>query len=436
MNSALSVLEADPAAPLFRRFKSGDGDHVLIIPHSRVFDLPEELGQQEDNIERLFAVLGQTALGEESLDRIATPNPQSISLNVSSSCNLSCSYCYASQGSFEGAQSSTMTWDVAKAAVDRLLLVADQSSPITIGFLGGEPFVNRRLIHQVVEYASARAIDRKLDVRFSVTTNGTLLNEDDLRLLRNHRFAVTVSIDGGGQVQNLQRPTTNSAQSSFVQLITATGQLLRNPGRAQISARATVMRRNLELRERFENIVAIGFPEVGFAPLRSSRNGEALRDEDWTRYLDRMIDVAKPELERAKQGSPIRLTNLAVALKQIHRGASSPYPCGAGGGYFSVSASGDWYACHRAIGDPQFQLGDNADLSPALRQKFLMDRHVHSQAACRSCWARYLCSGGCHQEASSRSDSSCGFIRGWLDFCLASYCELSTAQPHYFSNLL
>jgi len=327
-----------------------------------------------------------------------------------------------------------MSWQVAKGAVDRLFLEASSHSPITVGFLGGEPFVNRSLVHRVVEYASSKALRRQLNVRFSVTTNGTLLNDADLALIRNHQFAVTVSIDGGSQVQNQQRPAANSAKASFDQLITAAGQLVKNPGRAHVSARATVKRGEFRLCERFDDIVALGYEEAGFAPLRSSADGSALLDDDWPRYLDAMIEAAKPELDRARQGLPIRLTNLAVALKQIHRGASSPYPCGAGGGYFSVSASGEWYACHRAIGNSQFRLGDNDGLSSSLRNSFLIDRHVHSQAACRTCWARYLCSGGCHQEASSRSDSSCGFIRGWLDFCLASYCELTAAVPDYFSD--
>jgi len=147
-----------------------------------------------------------------------------------------------------------------------------------------------------------------------------------------------------------------------------------------------------------------------------------------------MIEVAQPELERAYRGESIRLTNLAVALKQLYRGASSPYPCGAGGGYFSVAANGDWYACHRAIGAPAYRMGNNAGLEPGRRIEFLTERHVHSQSACRQCWARYLCSGGCHQEASSRTDSSCGFIRGWLEFCLSAYCDLTQRRPEFFAS--
>ncbi|QLH38116.1 MAG: radical SAM protein [Defluviicoccus sp.] len=141
-----------------------------------------------------------------SLDRISEPLPQSISLNVSSSCNLGCAYCYAGRGGFAGVQPRPMAWDVARAAIDRLLAVAEPGAPVTIGFLGGEPFANRKLIHEAVAYATASGGRLGLDVRFSVTTNGTLLRAPDLPLLRRHPFAVTVSLDGSAEVQDAQRP--------------------------------------------------------------------------------------------------------------------------------------------------------------------------------------------------------------------------------------
>jgi uncharacterized protein len=325
-----------------------------------------------------------------------------------------------------------MSWEVARAAIDSLLGSADRSAPVTVGFLGGEPFVSRHLIHRAVHYAAAEGKRLGLDVRFSVTTNGTLLEEDDLELLRENPFAVTVSIDGGELVQNRQRPTLGG-QESYQLLCAGTRSLLANPGTTLVAARATVTHSDFNLRERFDAVLALGFREAGFAPLRSSKSGDALRDEDWPGYLSAMIEVAQPELERAYRGEGIRLTNLAVALKQLYRGASSPYPCGAGGGYFSVAANGDWYACHRAIGTPTYRMGNNAGLKSDRRMEFLTARHVHSQPACRPCWARYLCSGGCHQEASSRTDSSCGFIRGWLEFCLRAYCDLTQRRPEFFT---
>ena len=435
MNAPFTAVAADPVAPLFKRFASQFGSHLLVVPHTRIFDLPSNLAARFDagdlDAIHLAEALACAADGEESLELVPEPAPQSVSLNVSSTCNLACTYCYADRGSFNGAQSSAMTGAVAREAIDRLFSNADATHPVTIGFLGGEPFVNRALIHDVVAYAENRGMKLGLDVRFSVTTNATLLRPDDLKLLRDHPFAVTVSVDGGAAVQNAQRPM-QSGNGSFDPVRRGIGPLLADPGQAQIAARATVNRDNLDLESRFAAIRELGFREVGFAPLRSSPSGGALTSDDWPLYLEAILGLARSELAPVFKGRATAFTNLAIALKQLHRGASAPYPCGAGGGYFSVSAEGRWYACHRAIGVPDYELGDSTGLDAEKRRQFLKNRHVHAQIDCRTCWARYLCSGGCHQEASTRTGASCDFIRGWLEFCLAAYCELLNHRPDYF----
>jgi uncharacterized protein len=435
MMQTAATVHADPRAPLFRRFQSAAGDHLLVVPHTRIFDLPPLLAAELDTdaaaADRLAAMLGETSVLEADLSDVVTPAPQSISLNVSSSCNLSCGYCYADRGGFAGAQTQTMTFDIARAAVQRLLASADPARPITIGFLGGEPLRNRKLIHAIVEFAREHTQARGLDVRYSITSNGTLITDADIALFRNHRFAVTISVDGDAIAHDAQRPRKNGA-GSFAQLAKRVEPLLADPGRAQVAARMTVRSGYLDLAPRLEAIWSLGFSEAGVAPLRVAADNSGLRDEDWPVYLEQLIVAARQELARAKRGLPIRLTNFAVALKQIHAGASSPYSCGAGGGYFSVAADGDWYACHRAIGDDNYRLGSASTLDSDRRLAFLVERHVHAKADCRVCWARYLCSGGCHQEAQARTPAGCDFIRSWLDFCLASYCELSNARPEHF----
>jgi uncharacterized protein len=438
MTAPLCGPRPDAAAPLFKRFASGAGAHLLIVPHSRIFDLPPELAARFDAgdpaVFRLADALAAAAEGEIALDVVPEPPPQSLSLNVSSACNLACSYCYADRGAFGGAQPKPMSGSVARAAVDRVLQVADRAAPVTIGFLGGEPFVNRALIHDVVAYAAKRGEELAHDVRFSVTTNATLLREDDLALLRAHPFAVTVSVDGGAAVHDVQRPRRDG-RGSLAALRRGIAPLLSRPGRARIAARATVTRMDFDLVARFDAIRAIGFSEVGFAPLRLSPGGNAVGAEDWPTYLNALLLLARLEVATAAAGGSIALTNLAVALKEVHRGASTPYPCGAGGGYFSVSAEGRWHACHRAVGLAEYDLGDSQALDAAKRRRFLEQRHVNAQPECRACWARYLCSGGCHQEAAARSTASCDFIRGWLEFCLSAYCELLECRPDWFAGV-
>jgi uncharacterized protein len=420
-------IAADPDAPLARRFRSATGEHLLVIPFTRLFDLPE--GADSDGgsaLQEQISALAKPSAYDVPLEQMPEPNPQNLSLNVSSTCNLSCGYCYAARGAFGGAQSQPMPWLTAKAAIDRLLSEAERSRPVTIGFLGGEPFANRPLIHRSVAYAVEQGGRLGFDVRFSVTTNGTLLRPSDLTLFRSHPFAVTVSLDGGSALQDAQRPRSRGG-GSFASVAARVAGLLHAPGLARISARATVTRHNMNIQARLAAIAELGFTEIGFSPLRVGPPGAgALEPDDWRPYLESMIEAARAEIQRAQQGFLVRFGNLLTAMRQIHAGASSPYPCGAGGGYFSVAVDGRWYACHRAVGDEGYALGDNAGLNEPKRRAFIQARHVHALTDCRSCWARYLCSGGCHQEAATRSAASCNFIRGWLDFCLKSYCDVGS----------
>jgi uncharacterized protein len=211
MNAPSARVVPDAASPLLHRFASRAGEHLLIVPYSRIFDLPVELSAHFDandpETTRLVAALAVAADGEEPLDLVPEPPPQAVSLNISSACNLACTYCYADRGAFKGAQPHTMKADVARDAINRLFAAADPTRPVTVGFLGGEPFVNQVLVHDTVSYAQARGARLGLDVRFSVTTNATLLRPDDLRLLRDNAFAVTVSLDGDAAVNDAQRPT-------------------------------------------------------------------------------------------------------------------------------------------------------------------------------------------------------------------------------------
>src|SRR5437763_2503802 len=405
MTEASRANAAAAAQPLFHRFRSSAGEHVLVVPYSRIFDIAtqdDESATDFAGLDLAAMVLAEPTYGEASLEDLTEPPPQSISLNVSSSCNLTCGYCYAARGSFGGAQPSPMDWPTARAAIDRLLADVDPSAPITIGFLGGEPFVNRQLIHRAVTYAASQGALNGLDIRFSVTTNGTLLDSADIALLREHPFAVTVSLDGIAGIHDRQRPRYGAGDGSWRAAVNRIAPLLAASGRAKIAARTTVTRASFDLTTMLATLAELGFPDVGFAPLRVGPAGSGvLLDTDWPEYLAALIAASRAELKRFRRGLPMRLTNLVVALKQLHRGAASPYPCGAGGGYFSVSARGRWYACHRAIGDPAYELGSNAGLDRARRREFVLRHHVHAQMDCRSCWARHLCSGGCHQEASA-----------------------------------
>jgi uncharacterized protein len=148
-----------------------------------------------------------------------------------------------------------------------------------------------------------------------------------------------------------------------------------------------------------------------------------------------MVSCGEKFVDTVIAGERYPFMNMSNAMREIHRGTHRPYPCGAGAGYMGVSATGDLSACHRFVGDDSGEMGNLEDGIDRDRQRsWLNDRHVHRQEPCRSCWARYLCGGGCHHEVINRGRPACDYIRGWLHFCLGAYARLSAERPDYFGT--
>jgi uncharacterized protein len=350
-----------------------------------------------------------------------------LSLNVAQACNMSCAYCYADEGRFHGA-ARRMEKDVAFRGID-LLIANAGGRAVTIGFIGGEPFLNRALLHECVEYAGAAAGRAGIAVRFSVTTNATLLREDDIRLLRYNNFAVTVSIDGGPS-HNRHRHLHSSRESAAAAL-SGIAPLLAEPGGARVAARATVTRDDLDVIGRLDWLRDLGFEEAGVAPVRTSPRPELiLQEADWPVFLENMVAASRIELDCVGLGRQPFFSNLWVALREIHRGAARPLPCGSAASYLSLDATGRFYTCHRTIGEPEFAMGSLEDgVDGMARAAFLNSRHVDRQQPCASCWARYLCGGGCHAEVAAAGRAGCDYIRGWLEHCLRIYLNVLDRHP-------
>lgn len=149
--------------------------------------------------------------------------------------------------------------------------------------------------------------------------------------------------------------------------------------------------------------------------------------------LDQMIACGHEFERHVVAGERFAFANMVTAMKEIHQGTHRPYPCGAGAGYFGVSADGELFACHRFVDDASGLMGNLTTGVDRHRQAhWLRQRHVHRQEPCRSCWARYLCGGGCHHEVIHRGRPACDYIRGWLHYCLQAYGRLLECRPDYF----
>ncbi len=420
-----------PGPPPRIHLIGGERPLAFLVEGSRLFALERDffaaLETGDPGAEQeLFAATGAAPRQPDFDSRL--PEPAAISLNISQSCNLSCSYCYADEGRF-GGRARLMPLEVALSAIDKLIDGA-RGRRVTLGFIGGEPFLNREVMYRSVDYALERAQDRGCTVGFSVTTNGTLLNRTDVSLLRDHGFAVSVSLDGGARVNDRYRRARGGA-SGFQQALRSLKPLLDNPGKARIAARATIARDDLRVAGRVNALADAGFIEIGVSPLRTSPDASlVLKAGDWPRLLEEMIRAAEEEWQRILRGHGFRFSNLATAMKQLHAGSAKPLPCGSAANYVSVSATGGYFSCHRTIDDQRFALGTTAaGLSTVARESFIKSRHVDRQEPCRTCWARYLCGGGCHAEVLSAGRGGCDYIRGWLEYCLRFYDRLLQERP-------
>ncbi|HEY9661368.1 MAG TPA: radical SAM protein, partial [Allocoleopsis sp.] len=379
-------------------FETHYGLHSLISDGSQVYAVPDELQQtiaaaqqNPDLVNLLLAESGLTARPFMDGQPLVNPPLRSLSLAVAQKCNLGCTYCYAQEGSF-GGSAKTMSWEVAKAAVERLLAEAQTGDRVNISFMGGEPLVNRALIQSTTQLAIALAQNKQIKVGFGITTNGTLLTPEDADFFERYGFAVTVSLDGVGEVHDRLRPF-KSGNGSYDRIVRNLQPLLSRQNRMQVSARVTVTPQNLNLRETLEALVAMGFHSVGFSPMLSSPTGKAqMETADLDIMLEQMIECGREFEHQTIAGHRYPFSNLTLALQQIHRGTHRPYPCGAGAGYMGVSADGNLWACHRFVDDHTGLMGDLENGVDLDRQtQWLEQRQVDRQEPCKSCWARYLC---------------------------------------------
>ncbi len=431
---------AAPGHPDVHAFHTEHGAHLLFVDGSRIYDVDADLQRLiarslADDPGGLLGMLASHGLESRAYIEstpLTSPPLRALSLAVSQKCNLACSYCYAEGGTF-GGEPRNMPWDVAEASVRRLIDSANAGDRVNLAFMGGEPLANRPTIRRATELAAALAANAGVTAGFSITTNGTLVTPEDAAFFEAHGFAVTVSLDGVGAVQDELRPQ-KSGHGSYARILERIRPLLASAKRMQVTARVTVTPRNMDLRATLDEFIGLGFRSVGFAPMLASPTGQdQLGEDELGVLLEQMIVCGRAFETHAAAGRPYPFSNMQSALTEIHRGTHRPFPCGAGAGYFGVSADGDLAACHRFVGDAAGAMGSvAAGPDRALQDRWLTERHVDRQEPCRSCWARYLCGGGCHHEVLRRGRPACDFIRGWLDYCLGAYVRLAHARPEIF----
>lgn len=372
---------------------------------------------------------------------------QRIVLNVTNQCNLACGYCYeysADKISNTEGKPKYMEEDVAQSAIDMLIRESADRPAIHVTFFGGETLLNFRLLRSSVDYTKRKSAEAGKHVEFSLTTNATLLNEEIIDFLSEHRVGVTVSIDGDRELNDQMR-VFHDGRGSYDVIVPKIQMLLKRHRTNSIGARVTLSSGVSHVRRIYEHLTQeVGFNAVGFSPATANPSRlYSIGVQKMSSILGGFEELAWEYRDRAVEGRQHGFTNANDTIKELHSGISKAYPCGAGLGLLGVGTAGDINLCHRFVDSPVGKMGHvkQGGIDHTARSQFLETHHLGARYDCHTCWARPVCSGGCYHEAFVHYGNTaaanlhyCDWIRGWNDLCLRIYGEIAVRNPSFLDR--
>jgi len=323
---------------------------------------------------------------------------KAMCLHVAHDCNMVCTYCFGEQGSFAGSK-CLMSLEVGKKALDYLLENSGTRRNLEVDFFGGEPLMNFDTVKKLVDYGRQEEQKFGKNIRFTITTNGLLLDDEKIEYINQTMDNVILSIDGRPEVNDRMRRTVNGRPT--YELITKNYANFAKKREGLYYVRGTFTRNNLDFAKDVEHLIDLGFGSVSVEPVVTDLGQSyALQESDKERIFEEYDRLADLYLEKYKRGESFDFFHFNVDLEQGPCIVKRLSGCGAGTEYMAVSPEGDLYPCHQFVGNREFLIGNLFDetIINVQREKFI-DVNVYSKEDCRNCWAKFYCSGGCHANA-------------------------------------
>ena len=332
---------------------------------------------------------------------------KALCLHVSHDCNLKCKYCFASQGDF-GGEKEMMSFEVGKKAIDYLIANSGNRRNLEIDFFGGEPLMNFDIVKELVAYGRKVEKENGKNIRFTITTNGVLLDDDKIDYINEHMHNVVLSLDGRKEINDNMRPTVNDKGSYDVIMPKFKKLVDKRPKDKYYYIRGTFTRDNLDFSEDVLHFANEGFKLTSVEPVVGDEsNPYALREEDMDKVFAEYEKLAKQYAKRKLDGEDFTFFHFVVDLNQGPCVIKRITGCGAGNEYLAVTPNGDIYPCHQFVGNDDFKLANILDdevIIPQEISNMFRDAHVYSKEDCKTCWNKFYCSGGCHANAINFND--------------------------------
>lgn len=320
---------------------------------------------------------------------------KALCLHIAHDCNLACKYCFAEEGEYHGDR-SLMSFEVGKKALDFLIANSGNRVNLEVDFFGGEPLMNFQVVKDLVAYGRSKEQEHNKKFRFTLTTNGMLLNDEVMEFANKEMANVVLSVDGRKEVHDFMRPTRNG-KGSYDLIIDKFKTMAELRNQTNYYVRGTFTHHNLDFSQDVLHLADMGFKQISMEPVVApDEQPYAIKEEDLPKLFEEYDLLAKAMIEREKDGKGFNFFHFMIDLTGgpcLYKRLSG---CGSGTEYLAVTPWGDLYPCHQFVGMEEFKLGN---VDTGIEKTELVDEfklcNVYAKDKCKDCFARFYCSGGC-----------------------------------------
>lgn len=320
---------------------------------------------------------------------------KALCLHIAHDCNLACRYCFAEEGEYHGKR-ELMSFETGRAALDFLIANSGNRRNLEVDFFGGEPLLNFQVVKDLVSYGREQEKLHNKNFRFTLTTNGVLLDEEVMEFANREMANVVLSIDGRKAVHDHMRPFPKGA-GSYDLIVPKFQKFADSRNQEKYYVRGTFTHQNLDFSQDVLHLADLGFRQISVEPVVAAETEEyALRTEDLPRLYEEYDKLAREMIERHRKGKEFNFFHFMIDLEGGPCVAKRLSGCGSGTEYLAVTPAGDLYPCHQFVGEQQFCMGNVWEGVKAreIREEF-RGCNVYSKEKCRDCFAKFYCSGGC-----------------------------------------
>ncbi len=362
---------------------------------------------------------------------------KALCLHIAHTCNLNCEYCFAAQGKYHG-ERAMMSLEVGKKAIDYLVEHSGTRRNLEVDFFGGEPLMNFDVVKGIVEYARSIEKEHNKNFRFTLTTNGVLVDDDVIEFANRECHNVVLSLDGRRDVHDNLRKTVNG-RGSYDMIVPKFKKFVEARDGKGYYMRGTFTHNNVDFTNDIFHMLDLGFDQLSMEPVVCDpKDSYALTEEDLPVLFEQYEILAKKLIERRREGKPFTFYHYMLDLGHgpcIYKRISG---CGSGTEYMAVTPWGDLYPCHQFVGDEKYLLGNLWDgvTNTSVRDEFKLC-NAYARPECKDCWAKLYCSGGCAANAYHATGSITGVYEyGCKLFKKRIECAIMTKVAEYEDGIL